>query len=99
MLTSTYDSLGNRTSLSATIDSTDDFENSYSYDLLGRLTRLDQIGVTGGNTVSEKRVDYTYNAVGQFATIARYNDTAGGSGDEIATSTSLPCGSADVASR
>jgi RHS repeat-associated protein len=87
VLTSAWDANGNRTSLSATIDSTDDFENSYSYDLLNRLTRVDQIGVSGGNTVAEKRVDFTYNVDGRFSTIARYNDTAGGSGDEIATST------------
>ena len=48
--------------------------------------RLDQTGQGGGNTVAEKRVNFTYNDRGQFATIARFNDTDGGAGDEVATS-------------
>jgi RHS repeat-associated protein len=48
---------------------------------------VDQIGVSGGNTVAEKRVDFSYHVDGRYDAIARYNDTAGGSGDEIATST------------
>ena len=57
------------------------------YDALHRLTRIDQEGQTGGNTVNEKRVDFSYNALGQYTEIARFNGTAGGTGDEIATST------------
>lgn len=87
ILTSGYDSNGNRTSLSATIDGTDDFLNSYTYDALNRVTRIDQIGVTGGNTVAEKRVDFAYKVDSRYDTITRYNDTAGGSSDEIATAT------------
>ena len=87
ILTSAYDANGNRTSLSAEIDSTGDFLNTYSYDALNRLTRVDQEGQTGGNTVNEKRVDFQYNALGQYTEIARFNDTAGGTANEIATST------------
>ena len=87
VLASAYDAAGNRTSLAATIDSTDDFLNTYTYDDLHRLTRVDQEGQTSGNTVHEKRVDFSYNAISQFTEIARFNDTAGGSVDEIATST------------
>ncbi|MBC8351077.1 MAG: hypothetical protein H8E66_03770 [Planctomycetes bacterium] len=87
ILTSAYDANSNRTSLSAEIDSTDDFLNSYTYDALNRLTRLDQDEQTGGNTVVEKRVDFSYNSIGLFTEIARFNDTDGNSGDEIATST------------
>ena len=86
VLTSAYDAAGNRTSLSAEIDTTDDFLNTYTYDALNRLTQLDQEGQTGGNTVNEKRVDFAHNAIGQYTSIARYNDTDGNSGDEIATS-------------
>lgn len=86
VLTSAYDANGNRTSLSAEIDTTDDFLNTYTYDALNRLTRVDQEGQTGGNTVNEKRVDFAYNAIGLFTSITRYNDTDGNSGDEISTS-------------
>jgi hypothetical protein len=37
---------------------------------LNRLTRLDQVGQSG-NTVAEKRVDFTYNDRGQFAVVSR----------------------------
>jgi YD repeat-containing protein len=87
VLTSAYDAAGNRTSLSAEIDGTDDFLNAYTYDALHRPTRVDQTGQAGGNTVHEKRVDFSYNAISQFTEIARFNDTDGGSSDEIATST------------
>ena len=87
VLTSAYDANNNRTSLSATIDSTDDFLNSYTYDSLNRLTQLDQEGQTGGNSVAEKRVDFAYNLANQYTTIARYNDTDGGSSNEVAAST------------
>ena len=84
VLTNAYDAAGNRTSLSATVDSTNDFQNTYTYDSLNRLTRVDQTGF-GGNTVAEKRVDLAYNSLGQFTSIARYKDTDGGSTNEIAT--------------
>jgi YD repeat-containing protein len=71
------DSSNRRTSLAAEIDSTDDFLNSYSYDNLGRLTQVDQDQQTGGNSVSEKRVDFAYNDLGQFTKIVRYADLAG----------------------
>ncbi len=43
-----------------------------------RLTRVDQIGQSGGNSVAEKRVDLAYNAISQFTSLARYKDTDGG---------------------
>src|SRR5687768_10026861 len=79
-------SFSNRTSLSAVIANTDDFQNNYTYVALNRLTRLDQCAV-GSASVAEKRVDFSYNAIGQFTSIARFNDLDGGSGDEVATST------------
>ena len=68
VLAMTYDAASRRTGLSATIDAMADFANTYSYDHLGRLTRVDQLGQTGGNSVAAKRGDFTYNALGQFAT-------------------------------
>jgi len=53
---------------------------------LNRLTRVDQIGQSGGNAVAEKRVDFGLNSGGRFTSIARFNDTAGGSANEVATS-------------
>ncbi|MEX0818576.1 MAG: hypothetical protein WD070_03255 [Pirellulaceae bacterium] len=85
VLMSAYDANSNRTSLAAVIDTADDFLNSYTYDALNRLTRLDQ-SPTVSASVAEKRVDFAYNAISQFTSIARFNDLAGGSGDEIATS-------------
>ena len=85
ILTSAYDVVGNRTSLSASVAGTADFLNTYTHDALDRLTRVDQTGQTGGNTVSEKRVDLAYNAIGQYTSIARYKDTDGGTAHEVAT--------------
>ena len=39
------------------------------------------------NTVGEKRVDFSYNVLDQFTSIARYKDADGGSTHEVATST------------
>ncbi|QGJ68577.1 RHS repeat-associated core domain protein [Planctomycetales bacterium 10988] len=77
VLTQTFDAVGNRTSLSATVDSTLDFLTTYTYDDLHRLTRVTQQGQSGGNAVAEKRVDFAYNALGQFTTITRFSDLAG----------------------
>ena len=59
------------------VDVTDDFLNTYTYDNLGRLTRVTQQGQSGGNTVAQKRVDVAHTALGQFSEITRYADTAG----------------------
>ncbi|MCL4207913.1 MAG: hypothetical protein KJ000_35960, partial [Pirellulaceae bacterium] len=76
VLASAYDAAGNRTSLSATIDTTADFVNQYTYDALHRMTRIEQAGVTGGNAVAEKRIDLSYDAASQYQTITRYADLA-----------------------
>ncbi len=65
---------------------TDDSPNTYSYDALGHLTRVGQVGQSGGNSVAEKRVDLTYNAINEFSSIAWYKGTDGGSASEFATS-------------
>ncbi|MFO0903211.1 MAG: RHS repeat-associated core domain-containing protein [Pirellulales bacterium] len=86
VLAMTYDAASRRSGLSATIDATADFANTYSYDNLGRLTRVDQLGQTGGNSVAAKRVDFTYNALGEFATITRQTKPSS-TWNEVATST------------
>ena len=58
------------TSLSATIAGTADFLNSYSYDADQRLTMRQQQDQNGGNVVSPKEIDYAYNALGQFTSVA-----------------------------
>ncbi len=57
----------------------DDYWTGYTYDNLGRLTKLEQNGVAGGHSVHQKRVDFAYNAAGQYTDIDRYWALAGGS--------------------
>ena len=76
VLTNTFDAAGNRIGVSATIDGTADFKNTSQFDALNRMTRLEQTGQTGGNSVADKRVDLSYKADGRFGTIARYEDAA-----------------------
>ena len=71
-----FDANGNRTSLSATIGGTADFANTYTFDKLNRMTRVQQTGQTGGNAVATKRVDFAYDAASRPQTIKRYADTA-----------------------
>ncbi len=71
---SVFDLAGRRTQISAKINSNDDFVTDFDYDALNRMTGIEQHGVTGGNTVGTKRVDFTYDAAGQFDTISRYED-------------------------
>ena len=60
-----------------TIGGTADFVNNYAYDLLGEMFQVTQSGVTGGNAVAEKRVDFGYSSVGQLGSVTRYADLAG----------------------
>jgi RHS repeat-associated protein len=76
----------NRTGLSATIGATADFANSYVYDGLGRMTRVEQLGQSGGNGVAAKRVDLSYNALGQFTEIVRQTKPSS-TWNEVVTST------------
>jgi RHS repeat-associated protein len=51
--------------------------NTLSYDRLSRLESVRLEGVSGGHAVAEKRVDFGYNAAGQFEQISRFADVAG----------------------
>jgi hypothetical protein len=37
--------------------------------------------------VAEKRIDFTYDLVGQYATVVYYNDCDGGTGNLVMTAT------------
>ena len=88
VLTSTYDAAGNRTSLSAAVGGTADFVNRYCYDDLNRETQVTQgaSAAAGHDGVDSKLVTFTYNADGQLASIDRFHDLSGASGDRVATS-------------
>lgn len=70
--TQEFDSAGNRTKLSAKVGTINDFVNTSTFDALGRQTRVTQTGVTGGNSVSAKRVDFSYLRDGRLDSITRY---------------------------
>src|SRR5690349_15321711 len=75
-----------RTQLAGKIGGTDDFVNDYSYDHLSRLKKVTQQDVVSGNTVADKRVEFSYNLAGQFDTITRHANLSGSS-QIVATST------------
>jgi RHS repeat-associated protein len=58
--------------VSASIDGTPDYQDSYQYDSQGDVTQITQTGQTGGDAVATVQVDLTYNAAGQPQTISRY---------------------------
>jgi YD repeat-containing protein len=60
------------TSVSATIDGTPDFLDTFQYNAQGQLTQIDRSGQPGGDAVQEVQVDLTYNASGQLLGIDRY---------------------------
>ncbi len=89
-LTHEFDAAGRRSKLSSQIavgggSFIDDFWTGYTYDNLGRLTKLEQNGVTGGHSVHQKRVDFAYNAAGQYTDIDRFSALAGGSSNLAAS--------------
>ncbi len=72
-LTYAYDNVGNVSSVTDTIDGLPGATTGYDHDVLNRLVRLTQ----SGTDTSDKRVDFTYNALGQYTAIDRYSDLAG----------------------
>ena len=58
--------------VSASIDGTPDYQDTYQYDSQGDVTQIAQTGQTGGDAVADVQVDLTYNAAGQPQTITRY---------------------------
>ncbi len=72
VLDQTFDAVGNRTRLAATLDGTPDFQNDYAYDQLRRLTEVTQTGQSGAFWVDTKRVAFDYNSIGQRTAINRF---------------------------
>jgi RHS repeat-associated protein len=82
-LTTAYDRLdGLRSSFSATVDGVGDFQTTYAYDAMLRMTDVTQTG-QGGNAVADKHVTFTYNDNSQFDLISRYAST--GTSNLVAT--------------
>jgi len=72
---SLYNGASQPTQLQATVGTSSDFKNSYSYDSLARLSAVIQQSVTGGNAVAAKRADFAYNDANQVTRIGRYART------------------------
>jgi YD repeat-containing protein len=73
ILTYAYDDNSNVLSVTDKISAAAGATTGYAYDALDRLVRLTQ---NGANT-SDKRVDFAYNPLGQYASIDRFSDLAG----------------------
>src|SRR5262249_47033303 len=71
--TYTYDAVGNVLTTDDTIEDQPGGKNNYTYDGLNRMVRITQTGPG----ISPKRVDFTYNEIGEIDTIRRYRDLAG----------------------
>jgi len=87
VLASHYDSMNNRTQLTATVAGVADFLNSYTYDALQQLTQETQMGQTAGNGVAPKGVMFAYNLDGQFTTAMRFDPTTASPHPDILRST------------
>ena len=68
-------------SLTVTVDGQLDYQNQYSYDSQGRLTRLVQSSQPDGNAVAEKEVDFVYGITGRLISLVRSEN-----GQVVATS-------------
>jgi YD repeat-containing protein len=65
VLASAYDAASNRTSLSATIDTTADFVTTYTYDALHRMTRITPLGPVSRPRPRTKPMATTPTATGR----------------------------------
>ncbi len=73
LLTYQYDAASNLQSTMAAVAGAPFLTNAYGFDALNRVNRVAQ----SGPGVSEKRVDLTYNSLGQFASLHRFRDLSG----------------------
>ena len=89
-LASQFDKDGNRTQLDAAIGSVADFENTYGYDQLNRMTGVTQTNQTasGHNSVAYKQVNFGYNGTDQLTLINRFDHSVTGS-NAFSTSTTV----------
>jgi hypothetical protein len=65
--------VGGRVEPRATVAASTDFKNNYTYDNLGRTTKITEQG-QGGRPVAEKRVEYSYDSANQVSMLSRYGD-------------------------
>lgn len=74
-----YDDVGNVLSVSEMIGGAAGAVTGYQYDALNRMTQVAQTEATGAtpDSVTDKRVDFGYNQLGQFTSIDRYSDLTG----------------------
>lgn len=70
-----YDVGSRMTEASATIGTTDDYSNTYTYNGLNQLVTLTQASQSGGQAVNPKRVDLRYDPIGLLSGITRYAST------------------------
>ncbi|WP_041401417.1 RHS repeat domain-containing protein [Planctopirus limnophila] len=78
LLTADWNRAGNRLSLAAQVESSDDFTNSYLHNALGQPTQITQQGSVGGNSVTEKRVEFGYDVLNRPHAISRFEQVSGG---------------------
>ena len=83
-LTDDYDDADRRETLSATIDGTADFKNTYTYTGRSLLDTITQES-NGGDAVDYKWLDLDYNIEDQLTAVKRY--ASSGTGDMVASST------------
>jgi RHS repeat-associated protein len=81
VLTYTYDAAGNVRTMADSINGQADATNTYTPDALNRAAEVTQ----SGPGIHDKRVDITYNEVGELATIDRFADLGGT--QEVASTT------------
>lgn len=74
VLTYGYQPQNRKRTVSANVNGVNDFLNTYTYDVLGRVIQVRQQDVAGGNHVEGKIVDFAYTALGQFSQINHYLD-------------------------
>ena len=72
-----YDDAGNVLRITDLVDGALGATTTYEYDALNRVKTILQEDASGRNVVSEKRVDFGFNANSQYAYIERYSDLAG----------------------
>ncbi|WP_254512292.1 RHS repeat-associated core domain-containing protein [Anatilimnocola floriformis] len=71
---SQYNAASRREVLQAILDGNEDFQNTYAYDGLQRLsTLIQQSGAD--NVVAAKRIEFNYNGLGQYTRLDRYAST------------------------
>ena len=80
VLTNSWDALGRLAGFSATVDSVDDFVNSYSYDTAGRISQITQTDgdANAGDAIADKRIDFAYDSAGRLSAIDRYQSLTTG---------------------